>query len=213
MAQRLMPERATSLDQSTRVVTPYLLRPIRAIERSEMKSVIRIVLPLVLVAAAGTGAALATTASAGSKATVLAAKSASLGTVLVDSSGRTLYRYTPDTKGHSTCTGQCLAFWPALLVKTSAKPVAGTGVKASLLGTIKAAHGMRQVTYAGYPLYRFKADSKAGEFEGQGKDGSWYVVNTSGGLVKKAASSSGGAGTSTTSGTTTDSGGGGSAWG
>ena len=175
-----------------------------------MKGVIRVILPLVLVAVAGAGAALATTASAGSKATVKTAKSTTFGTVLVDSTGRALYRYTPDTKGHSTCTGQCLAFWPALLVKASAKPVAGPGVKASLLGTIKAAHGMRQVTYAGYPLYRFKQDSKAGEFEGQGTDGSWYVVNTKGGLVKKAATSPTG-GTSTTSGTTTDSGG--PAWG
>ena len=177
-----------------------------------MKNVIRIVLPLVLVAAAGTGAALATTASAGSKATVKSMKSASFGTVLVDSSGRTLYRYTPDTKGHSTCTGQCLAYWPALVVKASVRPVAGAGLKASLLGTIKAAHDMRQVTYAGYPLYRFKQDSKAGEFEGQGTDGSWYVVNTKGGLVKKTAGTTGGTtttSTSTSSTTTTDSGGGG----
>lgn len=176
-----------------------------------MKSVIRIVLPLVLVAAAGTGAALATTASAGSKATVKTMKSASFGTVLVDSSGRALYRYTPDKKGKSTCTGGCLTYWPPLVVTGAAKPVAGAGVKASLLGTIKAAHGMRQVTYAGFPLYRYKADTKAGEFEGQGEDGSWYVVSTSGALVKKSARTTGGSTTSSTT-TTSSSGGGGDSW-
>jgi predicted lipoprotein with Yx(FWY)xxD motif len=183
------------------------------------RSLIRIVLPLVLVAAAGAGAAMATTASAGAKATVKTVKNGTFGVVLVDGNGKTLYRYTPDKKGKSVCTGQCLAYWPALVVKATAKPVAGAGVKASLLGTIKAAHGMRQVTYAGYPLYRYKSDSKAGEFEGQGVDGSWYVVNGKGALVKKEASSGGSGGGSggggyppeptTTSDTTT----GGDAWG
>ena len=176
------------------------------------KGLIRIVLPLVLVAAAGAAAAMvATTASAGAKATVKTAKNGAFGVVLVDGSGKALYRYTPDSKGKSACTGQCLAYWPALVIKTGAKPVAGAGVKASLLGTIKAAHGMRQVTYAGYPLYHYKSDSKAGEFGGQGVDGTWYVVSSKGALIKKSA---GGGGTTTptttSSGTTTDSGG---AWG
>jgi predicted lipoprotein with Yx(FWY)xxD motif len=177
------------------------------------KGLIRIVLPLVLVAVAGAGAAMvATTASAGAKATVKTVKNGTFGVVLVDGSGKALYRYTPDKKGKSTCTGQCLSYWPALMIKATAKPVAGAGVKASLLGTIKAKSGMRQVTYAGWPLYYYKADSKAGEFEGQGVDDTWYVVNAKGGLVKTKASSGGAPPpTTTTSGTTTS--GGGGAWG
>lgn len=180
------------------------------------RGLIRIVLPLVLVAAAGAGAAMvATTASAGAKATVKTVNNGTFGVVLVDGSGKALYRYTPDKKGKSVCTGQCLSYWPAFVINATAKPVAGGGVKASLLGTIKAKNGMRQVTYAGYPLYHYKADSKAGEFEGQGVDGSWYVVNAKGALVKTKASSGGGGGgyppePTTTSGTTT---GGGAAWG
>ena len=135
---------------------------------------------------------MATTAGAGAKATVKTVMNGTFGVVLVDGSGRTLYRYTPDRKGKSVCTGQCLAYWPPLVVKATAKPVAGAGVKASLLGTIKAGHGMRQVTYGGYPLYHFKSDSKAGEFEGQGVDGSWYVVNANGALVKTKPSTGGG---------------------
>jgi len=175
------------------------------------RGLIRIVLPLTLVAAAGAAAALvATNASAGAKATVKTVKNGTFGVVLVDGSGKALYRYTPDSKGKSACTGQCLAYWPPLLIKATAKPVAGAGVTASLLGSIKAKSGMRQVTYAGFPLYHYKADSKAGEFAGQGVDGTWYVVSSTGALVKKKAS--GGGDTTTTSGTTTDSGGG-AAWG
>ena len=173
-----------------------------------MRGLIRVILPLVLVAAAGAGAAMATTAATHSTATVRAAKS-SFGTVLIDSSGRTLYRYTPDTKGHSVCTGACLAYWPQLLVKASTKPTVGAGLKASLVGTIKAAKGMRQVTYAGWPLYRFKGDTKAGQFKGQGYDGTWYVVGTNGALIKKAAGGGGGDTTTSSGGTTTSK----SAWG
>ncbi len=170
-----------------------------------MRGLIRVVLPLVLVAAAGAGAAMATTAATHTAGTVKLAKTASFGSILVDASGRTIYRYTPDRKGVNTCTGQCATYWPALLVKATAKPVAGAGVNKALLGTIKAAHGMRQVTYAGFPLYRYKGDSKAGQLKGQGTDGSWYVVNAKGAMVKNKVSGSGG--TTTTAGTTTSKGG------
>jgi predicted lipoprotein with Yx(FWY)xxD motif len=175
-----------------------------------MKSLIRIVLPLCLVAAAGAGAALATTSTSDSKATVKTVRNTHLGVVLVDAGGRALYRYTPDKRGRRTCAGACLAAWPPLVVKGSAKPVAGAGVQASLLGTIAAPHGLRQVTYAGYPLYRYRDDRHAGEFEGQGEGGAWYLVGSKGGLVKTPAGSSGGTGTTTTTddGTTTNDNGG-----
>jgi predicted lipoprotein with Yx(FWY)xxD motif len=179
------------------------------------RGLIRIVLPLVLVAAAGAGAAMvATTASAGAKPTVKTVKNGTFGVVLVDGNGKALYRYTPDRKGKSVCTGQCLSYWPALVIKTGAKPVAGAGVKASMLGTIKARNGLRQVTYGGWPLYHYKSDSKSGEFEGQGVDGTWYVVSAKGALVKTQASTGGGGGGGypPEPGTTTDSGGG-DAWG
>ena len=63
---------------------------------------------------------------------------------------------------------------------------ANTATGAALLGTIKAAHGMRQVTYAGFPLYLFAGDTAAGQIKGQGFQSQWYVVNTKGALVKHA---------------------------
>jgi len=154
---------------------------------------IRWLLPVAVVAAIGAGAAMAaTSATTTSAPTVKAVSSAKYGTVLVSASGRTLYRYTVDSKGVNRCTSVaiCNKYWPPMLVKASVKPVAGPGLKASLLGTIKAkAAGMRQVTYAGFPLYTFAGDSKAGQTNGEGFEKQWYVVNTSGALVKSAVGS------------------------
>ena len=138
--------------------------------------------------------------------TVSVAKSKSFGTILVAANGKTLYRYTLDTKGVNRCTGvpACSKYWPQLLIKSTAKPTVGTGASAALLGTIKAAHGMRQVTYAGFPLYYFVGDSAAGQTKGQAFEKEWYVVNTKGAFVKHAVAG-GAAGTKSTS---TSSGGG-----
>jgi predicted lipoprotein with Yx(FWY)xxD motif len=176
-------------------------------------------LPLLLVAVAGAGAAMAATASTHAQGgTVKAVKSKSFGMILVAANGKTLYRYTLDSKGVNHCTSDatCAKYWPQLLVKAGVKPTGGAGVRASLLGTIKAKSGMRQVTYAGFPLYTFAGDTKAGQVNGQGFEKQWYVVSTKGALVKHAAA----AGTSSSPtptpspdpgyGTTTTSG---SAWG
>jgi len=154
---------------------------------------IRWLLPVAVIAAVGAGAAMAATSATTSSApTVKAVASAKYGTVLVSASGRTLYRYTLDSKGVNRCTSValCNKYWPAMLVKASAKPVAGPGLSASLLGTIKAkTAGMVQITYAGFPLYTFAGDSKAGQTNGEGFEKHWFVVNTKGALVKSAVKS------------------------
>ncbi|HKT43684.1 MAG TPA: hypothetical protein VJQ85_02715 [Gaiellaceae bacterium] len=155
---------------------------------------VRWLLPVAVVAAVGAGGALAaTSAMHSSAATVKAVKSAKFGTVLVAANGRTLYRYTIDSKGVNRCTSNatCAKYWPQLLVKAGVKPTAGAGLSASLLGSIKAKNGMRQITYAGFPLYMFAGDSKAGQVNGQGFEKQWYVVNTKGALVKSAVKSGG----------------------
>ena len=153
---------------------------------------IRWLVPVAVVAALGAGAAMAATAALSSAVpSVKAVDNATFGKVLVSSTGRTLYRYTIDGKGLNRCSAVpvCSKYWLALLVKAGATPSAGAGVSASMLGTIAAAHGMRQVTYAGFPLYLFAGDSKAGQVKGQGFDKQWYVVNTKGALVKHAVGS------------------------
>jgi predicted lipoprotein with Yx(FWY)xxD motif len=175
------------------------------------RRLIRWGLPLVLVAVAGAGAAMAATAHTHtSAATVKVAKSGKFGTILVGSNGRTLYRYTLDRKGVNRCSSNatCNKYWPPLLVKPAAKPTVATGANAGLVGTIKATHGMRQVTYAGFPLYFFAGDKKAGQTTGQGFESQWYVVNTAGAFVKRAVATPAPAPT-----TTGSSSGGGDAWG
>jgi predicted lipoprotein with Yx(FWY)xxD motif len=175
-------------------------------------------LPLAIAGVAGAGAAMAATATHTSSATVKAANRSPYGMILVSSSGRTLYRYTKDSKRVNRCTtvSVCNKYWPPLVVKGTTKPTAGAGVSAALLGTIKIAHGMRQVTYAGFPLYFFAGDARAGQLKGQNFLKEWYVVNERGALVRHATSGGGVGGggygstttTTTTSGTTT-----GSSWG
>jgi len=90
-----------------------------------------------------TAAALAAANSASSGAVVKTRKTG-LGTVLVDTRGRTLYLFMKDKRNRSSCSGACAGYWPPL--GTSGKPVAGMGAKASLLGTTRRADGHMQVT-------------------------------------------------------------------
>jgi predicted lipoprotein with Yx(FWY)xxD motif len=102
--------------------------------------------------------------------------STSLGSVLTDGSGRTLYLFTHDSGGSSACDGGCLSVWPPL----TGTPTAGSGANSSLLGTITRSDGSTQATYAGHPLYYYSGDSGAGDVNGQEIQDSWYVVNASG---------------------------------
>jgi predicted lipoprotein with Yx(FWY)xxD motif len=120
-------------------------------------------------------------AATSTAATTITAKSSSLGTFLVDGKGRTLYLWDADHGAMSTCNGDCATDWPPLT--TNAKPKAGAGVKASLLGTSKRADGTQEVTYAGHPLYYFAGDTAAGQSTGQGSGAfgaPWWVVSPAG---------------------------------
>jgi predicted lipoprotein with Yx(FWY)xxD motif len=137
----------------------------------------------VIAAFAGTavlGAGPAAGSSAVKGTTVKTAKSR-FGKIIVDGRGRTLYLFEKDRRGHSACSGTCATYWPPLL--TTAKQVAGTGAKKSLLGTIRRANGKKQVTYGGHPLYRYVQDKKPGQITGQDSHffgASWYVVSPAG---------------------------------
>jgi predicted lipoprotein with Yx(FWY)xxD motif len=82
-----------------------------------------------------------------------------LGKLLVNHSGFTIYAFSKDRRNHDACQKikLCLNAWPP--VTSSGAPVAGPGVKAHLLGTIKLKNGKRQVTYAGHPLYTYIGDT------------------------------------------------------
>src|SRR5436309_1829048 len=98
-----------------------------------------------LILAAVLAAVLAPGATAADRST-LTVHGSSYGAVLFDGRGFVLYAFTADRRGRSVCTGECARRWPPLLVKGSAH--AGTGAKASLLGTTRRADGSTQATYA-----------------------------------------------------------------
>jgi predicted lipoprotein with Yx(FWY)xxD motif len=123
----------------------------------------------------------------------VAAADSSLGQTLVDAEGRTLYAFTKDKGGKSSCYGDCEATWPALTVQGS--PEAGDGARSSLLDTTSRDDGSAQVTYKGMPLYLFSGDQQPGDTNGQGVGGVWFAVTPDGGLVGTTGATTGGGGT------------------
>jgi predicted lipoprotein with Yx(FWY)xxD motif len=118
-----------------------------------------------------------------------------LGTILVDSKGKTLYMFGKDKSGKSSCSGACATYWPPYM--TTGKPTAGPGAKASLLGTTKRSNGKLQVTYNHHPLYWFKLDTKAGQTKGEGQNafgGNWYALSPKGAKIVPASSGNTGGG-------------------
>ena len=104
-----------------------------------------------------------------------------LGRILVDGKGITLYDFVPDRNRTSSCYGACAALWPPLIAK--GKPHAGTGVRASLLGTTRRKDGKLEVTYDHHPLYYYVADRKPGQTTGQGLNqfgGPWWALSPAG---------------------------------
>lgn len=109
-----------------------------------------------------------------------------LGSILVDNRGRTLYLFEKDKRGKSSCAGACATYWPPFL--THGTPAAAGGVKSALLGITRRAGGAHQVTYAGHPLYRFAGDAKPGQTSGQNSHAfgaDWYVVSSAGTKIEK----------------------------
>jgi predicted lipoprotein with Yx(FWY)xxD motif len=115
------------------------------------------------------------TTSSGLPAAVKTASVPKLGSILVDSRGRTLYRFGADKGTRSMCTGACATEWPAL----------------------RAASGGHQVTYKDHPLYLFEGDHQAGDTNGQGLTdfgGTWTAVSSGGNASSASAPSSSGSG-------------------
>jgi predicted lipoprotein with Yx(FWY)xxD motif len=120
-------------------------------------------------------------ASDGGDGIVSAAKVGDLGTILVDSEGRTLYDFHKDKGGTSSCYGACAGAWPPLL--TEGDPQAQGAAERSMLGTTKRKDGTVQVTYNGWPLYTYVGDQGPGEANGNDIDqfgAEWYALQPNG---------------------------------
>lgn len=136
-------------------------------------------------APASGGAAFASRSADGA---TLATASTSLGTVVVDARGLTVYFYGQDKKGEtaSTCTGVCAAQWPPVTATGTPKLTGITGH----VGTMAGPGGMKQVTIDGLPIYTFAGDSAKGDVNGQLLGDAWWAITPSGAKITKPTPSS-----------------------
>jgi predicted lipoprotein with Yx(FWY)xxD motif len=138
----------------------------------------------------GNGGQAVTPAGGGSPkaSAALTTQMTSLGTVVADSKGNTVYELVGDTASNSKCNTSCQAIWPPVM----------SG------GSIKLLHG--------HPLFTFSGDSAAGQTHGQGvKDtwGLWLALNSQGKTIPAAASKPSGSTSSAPTSTSSSSSGGG----
>jgi predicted lipoprotein with Yx(FWY)xxD motif len=142
---------------------------------------------ITVVGALVAAAILAVAALAGSSTgTSVKLGSTSLGRVLVDSHGKTLYIWAHDHGRKSTCNGDCATYWPPLI--TRGMPIARGGVNQSLLSSSRRSDGRMQATYAGHPLYYFIQDARPGQTKGEGLTGfggRWDPISASGKAARK----------------------------
>jgi len=131
----------------------------------------------------------ATTAKPSASTAQISVKTVSgLGPVLVNSQGHTLYIFEPDKHTKVTCVGACAAVWPPVKLSGEQTASAGGEAKSSLVASDADPEGGHVVTYAGWPLYTYVADSGAGTANGQGLNNSgglWYVISPAGKVIVK----------------------------
>lgn len=145
------------------------------------------------------GAASPSSSTAGTKPTTattpdIRVGNSSLGQVLTDKAGFTLYYFTPEQGSKLVCdSGSCLDTWP--LVDVSGTPSAASAVSGRLT-TISAPGGVTEVVYNGWPLHTYIMDTKPGDTKGQGIAGKWFAATPS--LTAAGAGASAGASASPT---------------
>ena len=126
------------------------------------------------------GAPAASAPAAGAAALTL--RHTSLGTILTDGQGFTLYAFEADMGTKSACSGACAAAWPPVTTSAAHVTVAGGAAK-SLVGATTRADGQQQLTYAGHPLYLYTGDGSPGSTNGQGSEAfgaPWDVLTATG---------------------------------
>ncbi len=124
-----------------------------------------------------------TTASAATAApSIVGVADNALGSIVVDSKGRTLYAFTKDVDGTSTCVDGCAKAWPAVLVNGDI--AVGSGLDKGQFTTVARVDGTKQLKLGKWPLYYFSGDTAAGETNGQGSGGSWFVIGKDAKLIK-----------------------------
>lgn len=130
-----------------------------------------------LLVALGIGFTAPVASGAGIRITVAGSE---FGSMLWGPKRQAIYIFQRDRRDVSRCYGRCADAWPP--VYTTGMPVAGRGVRKSLLGSTRRRDGRRQVTYAGKPLYYY-VNEHAGQVRCHNVDlngGLWWVIGPNG---------------------------------
>jgi predicted lipoprotein with Yx(FWY)xxD motif len=106
----------------------------------------------------------------------------SLGAHITGEDGKTLYIRTSDPANGTGCTGDCTSNWPPFTLGAGETVTAGAGVTGALT-TFARPDGSMQVAIAGHAVYYFAGDSAAGQTNGQGILGVWFVASPAGAKV------------------------------
>jgi predicted lipoprotein with Yx(FWY)xxD motif len=118
-------------------------------------------------------------------ATAVNVRHTQLGDVLVNGDGRTLYAFTDDAAGTSTCNGACAALWPHVSADNGWKR--GANVTTTFRATTRN-DGSKQLATSKWPLYVYSGDQAAGDVNGEGLFGKWFAVRPDGTMLKTATS-------------------------
>ncbi|HTI23817.1 MAG TPA: hypothetical protein VL652_22660 [Kutzneria sp.] len=118
---------------------------------------------------------------------VLSVANTTLGKVVVDDQGFTLYMFSHDSASppKATCDGECALTWEPVSAQDGSVTVQGVGQ--GLVGEVTRSDGTKQMTLGGQPLYRYAPDQKPGDTTGQNQGGMWFAIGPDG---KKAATTS-----------------------
>lgn len=102
-----------------------------------------------------------------------------MGNVVTDQDGWVLYRFDKDSADppQSNCVDKCAQVWPPALTDGNAQV---RGISDDKVGTVTRQDGTRQLTIAGWPVYRYIGDKKPGQWKGQGVGGTWWVIDQNG---------------------------------
>ena len=126
-----------------------------------------------------------TDVSAAARVPLVTTSDSKLGTILVDASGKTMYAFTKDVDGVPTCAGGCATAWPPVLVNDdAAKALADSKLDQRLFTIVDRPDGTKQLKIGKWPMYYFSGDTGAGETNGQGSGGSWFVIGPDAKLIK-----------------------------
>jgi predicted lipoprotein with Yx(FWY)xxD motif len=144
-----------------------------------VKSIVLVLVTLLAAACGGVATAAPKPTPTPVRPVLSSAANPTLGQILVDAKGFTLYFFAPEQGTKVVCTGDCVTMWRPLMA-TGTTPPTSTVPLPGVVATVDRPDGGRQVTYDGWPLYTYAMDTSPGDTQGSGASGEWFVALAAG---------------------------------